>query len=119
MAEQTEPSPWETMGGLIAQTGAASMFQGLAIVGALAEARTIDPLKVAAWADVFAGHPTVSRQTADQVRQFAELIRSLVKVPPVAGKAQRRPRGAGLRAQIKAKRWPGKSLCLIQIPLDF
>ncbi len=87
MAEQTEKNPFEVMGALIAQSGAASMFQGLAIVGALAEARTIDPMKVAAWADVFAGHPTVSPQTADQVRQFGSLIRSLVKVPHTTGRA--------------------------------
>ena len=86
MAEQPEPNPWETMGGLIAQTGAASMFQSLAIVGALAEARTIDPLKVAAWAEVFAKHYGMSPQAADQVRQFASLIRSLVKVPAAAGR---------------------------------
>jgi hypothetical protein len=38
----------------VAATRAIAMYQALAVVGALAEARLIDPMKVAAWAQVFA-----------------------------------------------------------------
>jgi len=69
-----------------------AMYQTLAVIGALAERRLIDPLKVADWAKVFANGlgPDLAPDVHDSIRQqlegFAEVIRSLNEMPRNAGR---------------------------------
>lgn len=66
---------------------AAGMFQSAAIVGALIESGSIDPEKVAAWAEMFADKqsqqlsPDVREAVAGHLKGFAALIRSMPTKP--------------------------------------
>lgn len=74
-------------------TNGAGLYQALAIVGALAEARAIDPMAVAKWADFFAATlpPLPPPDAREAVRAglagFAAAIRSMATLPAGAGKA--------------------------------
>ena len=69
---------------------AAGMFQSAAIVGALVESGSIDPDKVAAWAEMFAQNqsqqlsPDVREAVTGHLKGFAQLIRSMPRKPPSA-----------------------------------
>lgn len=70
----------------------ASMYQSLAVVGALVEKGLIDPMRVAHWAAFFATQspndlPEVKAAIADRLKQFAELIEAMAKKPAGAGRA--------------------------------
>lgn len=75
----------------LAVTQAAVMFQSLAIVGALAEQRLVDPLKVAAWAETLATGqgldlaPKIREGIAAQLTAFAVVLRSMTAKPPGSG----------------------------------
>jgi hypothetical protein len=75
----------------------ASAFQNLALIGALAERKKVDPAKVAAWADFFAkgleasaempgpANPAHLRQVAPCLRDYAGQIVNMVTAPAAAG----------------------------------
>jgi hypothetical protein len=68
-----------------------AMFQNLALVGALAERRLVDPAKVADWAEFFAkgmensgndsAAPAHLRTAAGLLRDYAKQLMSTVKPP--------------------------------------
>ena len=65
----------------------ASMFESLAIVSALAEQRLVDPLRVVAWAEMFARGlpsnlpPEVRTGVQSQLTSFATVLRSMATMP--------------------------------------
>jgi hypothetical protein len=74
----------------IAVAYGAAMYQNLAIVCALAQSGVIDPLKVAAWAEMFKGAlpemPTNQRLgIVEGLAGFAEMISLVAKMPEGAG----------------------------------
>jgi hypothetical protein len=74
--------------------GAISLFEAAAIVGALAERRLVDPLKVAAWAEMFAKGqgkelaPETRKLVAEGLNGFALVLRSMVTKPAGGGHAR-------------------------------
>jgi hypothetical protein len=86
------PAPISLPPETVAAIAFAPMYYCAAIIGALAERGALDPMKVAAWADVFAKGQgkdlpeAVRAALADQLGQFAELIRSMATVPKGAGR---------------------------------
>ena len=79
---------------LLAVAQAGAMFEALAIVGALAERQLVDPLKVAAWADVFGqnqgGNQTsaIREGIAQQLVGFASVVRSMATKPAGGGQVR-------------------------------
>jgi hypothetical protein len=79
---------------LAAVTQASAMFQALAIVAALAERRLVEPLKVAAWADVFAQNQggnqsaAIREGIAQQLVGFASVLRSMATKPAGGGQVR-------------------------------
>lgn len=72
-----------------------AMYQSLAIVAALAEARMVDQFKVAAWAETMAGiatakngNPDGGAAIAEQLRGFAGVIRSMATKPAGGGQVR-------------------------------
>ena len=69
------------------------LYQSLAIVAALAEARVLDPMAVAKWADFFAANlppntaPGAREAMRDGISGFAAAVRSMATVPKGAGRA--------------------------------
>ncbi len=86
MAEQSE---LEQVLASIAGVSCGATFQACALVRALAERGLVDPLKVAAWADVFAAGqsqntaspPNTRQAIADSLGSFAELLRKMATKP--------------------------------------
>lgn len=74
-------------------TGGVGMYQTLPVIGALAEARVLEPAAVAKWAEFFADGlsaalaPDTRKAIRDQLKTFASTIRSLSTLPPGAGRA--------------------------------
>jgi hypothetical protein len=96
----TDPNSFATMRDLAeafnaatATTGGVALYQSLAIIGALAEARLLDPRAVAKWASFFAESlpPTTPPEAHESVRAgiegFALALRALAELPPGAGRA--------------------------------
>ena len=76
----------------VAVANTTAMFQNLALIGALAERRLVDPAKVAAWAVFFAegmenspGNGSANqdhlRKTAARLRDYAKQLAKIVKPP--------------------------------------
>ncbi len=82
--------------GIIAEIAGASQasaflhtaYVGAAIVAALKQAGAIDPLNVAAFAEMMAGqHPFAGTQEGEGLKAFADLIRAMSTAPAGAGRA--------------------------------
>ncbi len=76
---------------IVAATAGASLYQSLAIIGALAEARVLDPLAVAKWALFFAANlppgptPEARQAMREGVEGFAATVRAMATKPLGAG----------------------------------
>lgn len=74
-------------------TASAGMLAMAGLVGALAEARVIDPNKVAAWIDVMASggvgkdqSPAVVEGIKAQLDGLTHMLRAMATIPPNAGR---------------------------------
>lgn len=76
----------------VAVANTTAMFQDLALIGALAERRLVDPAKVADWAEFFAKGMENSpgsdpanlehlRKVADRLRDYAKQLMNIAKPP--------------------------------------
>jgi hypothetical protein len=83
----------EALRASVAATGGVGLYQSLAIIGALGEARIVDPMAVAKWADFFAVHlpantsPDARAIMHEGLSGFASAIRSKATIPKGAGRA--------------------------------
>jgi hypothetical protein len=76
----------------LAVANTAAMFQNLALIGALAERRLVDPAKVADWAEFFAKEMENSakngpanlehlQKVAARLRDYARQLEKIVRLP--------------------------------------
>jgi hypothetical protein len=83
----------EELRAAVAAMSGVGLYQNLAIIGALAEARVVNPMAVAKWADFFAANlpantsPDARKIMHEGITSFASAIRSMATVPPGAGRA--------------------------------
>ena len=95
--QANRPATMEDLAGSLSAiagvTGGVATYQTLSVIGALAEARALDPAAVAKWAEFFAEGlspamgPDTRNAIRDQLKTFAATIRSLSTLPPDAGRA--------------------------------
>ena len=88
MADDTKDNTNQVGAMAAGMAAAAGMFQSAAIVGALVENGSVDPKRVAAWAEMFADGQSqnlsveVRKAVSEHLKGFAKLISSLPTKQP-------------------------------------
>jgi len=92
MTTNSKPATADELVEVGAITAGTAMYQACAIACALAEAKLVDPMKIAQWAETMAAistsnkdHQAVSLAIAERLREFAGVLRSMATKPAGSG----------------------------------